>query len=533
MDLTIISARIYTGDPARPWAEALAVKDNRIVVVGRKDEVQKACPAGTRALELPGRLITPGLVDAHCHFGFLGLNLQMVDLRNQASLAACREKIKAAAAASRPGEWILGRGWNQFQWEEKREPLLTDLDDITPNNPAMMVRACGHTVWVNSLALERAGVTRDTPDPPGGRIERDPKTGRPNGLLKEARHVIEKAIPAPTPDDWQKAFLTAQQEALRFGLTGVHSLEGLRQWEALNALEKQGELKIRVHHAVQWYELKKTVNLGIAPSSGSDRLWIGPVKLYADGSLGSGTALLHEPYADEPGQRGLAVLSLEDLMENIAAAYKLGYDVAIHAIGDKAVTDSLTALSGARQDCPRQSRDRIEHVQLLRPEDISLFQDLGAVASVQPVFLPTDWSVAEAKWGQDRCRSGGYIWKSIMQAGIPTQFGSDAPVESNNPLLGLQAAVTRQTLDGQPPGGWFPEQNLALEQGLAGYTRTSAWTSRRENYLGSITPGKWADLTVFEADLFQIPPEQWPSVGVEMTIVDGEIAFQKEAVAGV
>ena len=527
MDLIILSARIFTGDLKRPWAEAIGIKDNRIVALGANREVKDALKSRrTTILEMPGRLITPGLVDGHCHFGFLGRSLLTVDLSNQSSLKACRERIRDFAVNCEPDEWIIGTGWNHYQWDEPREPTLDELDDITPLNPAFMVRACGHTVWVNSIALARAGITRQTPDPPGGRIERDPVSGKPNGLLKEARRLIERAIPSPTPEDWKKAILAAQEASLRVGLTAVHSMETLSQWNALKSLEEEGKLQIRVHQSIQGYELEKAVQAGLTPGSGSHRLWIGHVKLYADGSLGAGTALLHEPYSDEPSNSGLAVSTLEDLYDSIRQAYGQGFDVAIHAIGDKAVSQGLEAIRRARMECPGARRDRLEHVQLLRTDDIRLFKDLGIVASVQPVFLPTDWTVAERRWGPSRCRSGGYAWKTLLDSGIKTQFGSDAPVEPNNPLFGLHAAVSRQNQQGEPDGGWYPDQRLDLTEGIRGFTQTAAWTSRKEDRLGSLTPGKLADLTIFAQDLYEVPVQEWPDVQVEMTIIDGEIEYQ-------
>jgi predicted amidohydrolase YtcJ len=476
---------------------------------------------------MPGRLITPGLVDGHCHFGFLGRSLLTLDLSNQPSLASCRDRIRYYASNYQPDEWIIGTGWNQYQWDDPKEPTLEDLDDITSHNPAFMVRTCGHTVWVNSIALAKAGITSQTLDPPGGRIERDPVTGNPNGLLKEARQLIERVIPSPTQEEWKKAILASQEASLRRGLTAVHSMETLSQWNALRALEEEKKLKIRVHQSIQGYDLKKAVQAGLRPGFGSDRLWIGHAKLYADGSLGAGTALLHEPYRDEPSNSGLAVLSLEGLRESVELAYEHGFDVAIHAIGDKAVSQSLEAINQARKKFPGTWRDRLEHVQLLRTEDIELFKNLGVVASVQPIFLPTDWKVAEKRWGPDRCRSGGYVWKTIRASGIRMQFGSDSPVEPNNPLLGLCAAVTRQNLHGKPEGGWYPDQRLDLFESICGFTQTAAWSARKEGKLGSLTPGKIADLTVFEKDLFKIPAIEWPNVQVEMTIINGEIVYQR------
>jgi predicted amidohydrolase YtcJ len=525
MDWGILSARVFTGDPERPLAEAVGIKGNRIAAVGSNEEVRSSCRGTAQLLELPGRLVTPGLVDGHCHFVSLGSTLQMVNLRNLPSLAACRERIRQGSASRRPGEWIIGRGWNQHQWDERREPTCHDLDDLVPHSPAMMVRVCGHSVWVNAMALVEAGITRETPDPPGGRIERDPISGDPTGLLHEARHLIEEVIPPPTLEESKRAALAAQQEALRVGLTGVHSPEGLQPWEALTSLDAEGKLKLRVHHLVLSDELEEAVSRGIAPGQGSERLWFGQVKLFADGSLGAGTALLHEPYSDDPSQRGIAYTEPELLREKIQLAYERGWDVAIHAIGDRGVTNALEAIAAARKVHPGAKRDRIEHVQLFRPQDLSLFRDLNVVASVQPAFVPTDWQVAERRWGRDRLRYA-YAWKSLLEARIPMQFGSDAPVESINPLLGLQAAVTRQTPRGEPAGGWRPEERLDLEEGIRAYTLPSSWTSGKEHHLGTIAPGRWADLSVFQEDLFRLGPEQWPSVEAEMTVVHGEVVYR-------
>jgi predicted amidohydrolase YtcJ len=526
MDLAIFSTRIFTGSPREPWVEALGIKDNKIAVLGSNARVKKACRRSTQIIELKGKLVTPGFVDAHTHFVNFGLNLKRVNLTNLPSLAACRTRIGQSAVKYPPGEWIIGRGWNEHIWEEKREPTRFDLDDLTPRNPAMMIRACGHSVWVNTAALAMAGIDRHTPDPPGARIERDPVTGEPTGLLMEMRRTMEKFIPPPTQETRKKAALAAQREALSFGVTGVHSCETLREWESLFALEEEGKLKIRVHHTIPYDGLEEGRTRALKPWRGGQRLWVGQVKLYADGSLGSGTALLHAPYADNPSDRGLAVLTPQALRKRVREAYRDGYSVAIHAIGDKAVTNSLKAIASARKEFPGARRDRIEHVQLFRSADLHLFRELGVMASVQPVHLSTDWTTAEKKWGPDRCRNG-YAWRSLLKAGIRLQFGSDAPVEPINPLLGLQAAVTRKDTRGNPPGGWFPAERLTLEESIRAFTALPAWSSKKEKFLGALTPGRFADLTVFAQDLFRVPPEEWPSVGIEMTVVNGEIVYRK------
>jgi predicted amidohydrolase YtcJ len=528
-NLAILSSRIFTGNTRMPWAQALFIKDGRIADVGSDEKIKNACRnAETETLKMPGRLITPGFVDAHCHFGLYGRSLLVVDLVGQPSITACRGRIKSAVEKRTPGEWIIGLGWNHHQWKDHREPTISDIDDLTPDNPAMMIRACGHTAWVNSFALQAAGITAATKGPDGGRIERDPTTGKPNGLIREALHLVQKVIPPMTRQEWENTILAAQDESLKVGLTGIHSFEGLEQWEAMASLETKNKLKLRVHHSIGHHEVGKAVSQGLTPGTGSDRLWIGHAKLFADGTLGSGTALLHEPYTDEPENSGLAVCSVEDLRKKIETAYEYGYDVAIHSIGDQATTNCLEAIANARKKHPGNRRDRIEHIQLLRHQDIRLFMDLGITASVQPIFLPTDWATADKRWGHARCSRGGYAWKTILKANIPTQFGSDCPIEPNNPLLGLHAAVTRQTLAGEPEGGWFPEERLSLEEGITGFTKTAAWSSHKEHLLGSITPGNLADLTIFQSDLFQLPVNSLPSVNVEMTIINGEIVYQAE-----
>jgi predicted amidohydrolase YtcJ len=529
MDIAILSSNIFTGDPKTPWAEALGIKDGQIAAVGRNHEIKPLFSGKTTILDLPARLVVPGLVDGHVHFCSYGQTLNLVNLKNLSSLDQCRQKIRAVVSDYPPGEWIVGRGWDDQRWEEKRQPTRNDLDDLAPANPLMLFRADGHTAWVNSLAMEKAGITKASPDPQGGKIERDPATGEPTGILREAVGLLRKFMPRNSREDWKTAALAAQKEALKSGLTGVHSCEMIPQFEALDELDQEGRLKVRIYHLLRPQEKDILSARGIRPGSGSGRLWVGHMKLFADGSLGSGTALLHEPYRDDPANQGLAVLPVETLRDQIRATYSWGGDVAIHAIGDRALSNCLAAIGEARKlegIEPGEKRDRIEHVQLHRSQDLALFRTLGLTASVQPVFTTTDWQQAELKWGHPRCRQA-YAWKTFLKAGIPLQFGSDAPFDYINPMLGLQAAVTRQTPEGEPAGGWFPEERLSLEEGIEGFTRIPAWTAHRENSLGSITPGKRADITVFEKNLFEVPPENWPSIEVEMTMIDGEIVYQK------
>jgi predicted amidohydrolase YtcJ len=381
-------------------------------------------------------------------------------------------------------------------------------------------------VWVNSLALEKAGITKHTPDPEGGRIEREPDTGEPTGLLRGAEHLILEHIPPASLEKRKKTALAAQANLLSLGITGIRSMEKFESWEALDALDKEGKLKLRIYHLLPPDEVEEAFSRGIKSGQGTDRLWFGQVKLFADGSLGSDTALLHEPYLHQPENHGLAYLTREELQKNIEFAYSHSCDVAIHAIGDKGVTNALESIAAARQTYPGERRDSIEHVQLLRPQDFALFSEMGVTASIQPSFVATDWEMAMKKWGPERCQNA-YTFKTFLQKGIPVQFSSDMPVELSSPIWGLQAAVTRQNSEGEPSGGWFPEQKLTLEESITGYTSQHAWVTRKEKDRGSLSPGKWADLTIFSQDLFKLEPKEWPSIEVEMTIIDGEIVYQK------
>ena len=525
-NLAIYSANIYTGMPDKPWAQALGMEDGKIKAVGSNQEVKDAMP-DAEALELSGRMVTPGLTDAHCHFISMGQSLMMVDLRNLTSLEECRRRIKQAAAKLEPGQWLLGRAWNHHMWQEAREPNRHDMDDIVPDNPAMMVRACGHSQWLNTKGLETAGIVAGTPDPSGGKIDRD-ENGQPTGMLREARRVVIAHVPPPTNEYLKKACLLAQERALASGLTCVHTYESLAEWRAFSELEQEGKLKLRVHHNLQHAELEEMLERGMHRGYGSERLWVGQMKLFADGSLGANTALLFEPYCDDPGNCGLPFTEPEVLKERVALCHKNGFSVAIHAIGDKAVSNSLDAISHGRKEYPGQRRDSVDHVQICRTEDLERFKKMDVVASVQPVFIPTDWNVASTRWGAERCEAhNAYAWKTIQDMGIRMQFGSDTPVEPIEPLLGLQAAVLRQTTGLEPEGGWRPQERMTLEEALDGFTRTAAWVEHKEGLRGVLQPGALADLTVFGRDLSQTPPEEWPQIPIEYTIIDGEVVYQK------
>lgn len=324
-EFIITSSTVFTGLPGRSWAEAVGISHGRIVAVGTDQDVKAALP-GAEVMALPGRLVTPGLVDAHCHFVSYGRSQLMIDLGGLPSLEACRRLIRKAVSQAEPGQWILGRGWNQHLWAEKRVPGKDDLDDISPENPVMMIRICGHSEWLNSKALEAAGIGAATPDPPGIRFDRD-AAGELTGLLHEAREMILETAPPFDAAQLKAAVAAAQSEALKLGITGVHTCESLAEWKILGEMERRGELKLRVHHLIQHYDLEEADTLGLSWGSGTDRLWIGHLKLFADGSMGSATALLHEPYSDDGDNCGIHCLDADELKENVMAAYKRGLSV--------------------------------------------------------------------------------------------------------------------------------------------------------------------------------------------------------------
>ena len=362
----------------------------------------------------------------------------------------------------------------------------------------------------------------------GGSIDRDPVSGNPNGLIREARYIIEDHIPPVTRQARLEAVGLAARQCHQNGLTGVHSMEYLADWLALAELDQSGDLPLRVYQVIMADDLEALTS---KPASrrirAADFLRTGHLKLFADGSLGGHTALMHAPYLDQPDNCGLPILQRRELIDKVAKAYDHGFRVAIHAIGDKAVTHALDAIEANRNGGhPNPRPDRIEHIQLFREEDLERFCRYRITASIQPKFVVSDWQVAERLWGRERCRHG-YAWRTLARAGLDLIFGTDAPVELNNPLLNLQAAVTRQNPDGQPAGGWFPDQRLDLAESLIAYTLKPAVAAGWDDRLGSLTPGKQADITVFGRNLFQVPPEQWHTVDIDMTIVNGKIVHSK------
>jgi len=528
-------------NPAMPRAEAVAVIGSRIVDVGGDDEIRKWVGAGTRVVDLDGRLVLPGFNDAHVHFYQGGRSLASVQLRSARGPEEFRERIAAFAAQLPAGRWILNGEWDHENWSPARLPTRQLIDGVTAGHPVFVSRLDGHMGLANTLALKLAGIDRRTPDPPGGVIVRD-EQGEPTGILKDAAlDLIEKLIPEPGRDEIADAIRAAMRYAAANGVTSVQEMasssdasfagQKLRQdvFAVYEDLLHNGELTVRisVHRPLALWE--QLAMLGISAPFGDEKLQIGGLKGYADGSLGSSTALLFHPYLDAPRTSGLFVedmIPLSRAQERINGADAAGLQVAIHAIGDRANKTVLDLYEEAeRRNGPRDRRFRIEHAQHLRREDIPRFAALGVIASMQPIHLVDDGRWAEKRVGPEVIK-GTYAFRSLLDSGAMLAFGSDWPVAPMIPLRGIAAAVTRQTADGKHPNGWIPEQKIGVEDAVRAFTMGSAYASFDEKMKGSIEPGKLADMVVISADILSIPPEEIASTHVVMTVFDGRVIYE-------
>jgi predicted amidohydrolase YtcJ len=526
-DLLLQNGRVYPVEPARLRAQAVAVKDSRIFAIGDDSELEPLIGSETRVINLEGRLVLPGFMDSHVHFVAYALRRHQIVLDGVDDWEEIRRRIRTGVECAAPGGWVLGWGWNQNLWGDGTFPSKADLDDIAPHNPVALNRTDFHSLWVNSLALEKAGITAETSDPPEGRIDRDPATDEPSGILREwgAMRLIEDVIPTPDDDAVDAALRDAHAEAHQLGLTGVHDMrvetERVNALRAFQGLHRRGDLTLRVSCALPVDHLDEAIAVGLGSGLGDATLRISGVKVFTDGSMGSGTAWMLEPYADAPHNYGLAITPKDQLRDIAHRAEQAGLSLIIHAIGDRAVREVLDVLAEVRES---GLRHRIEHVQIIHPDDIPRLAQLGVVASMQPVHLMPDWPVADRVWGHERSRTA-YALRSLLKTGIHLTLGSDCPVAPLNPLLGIQAAVLRQNEKGEPRGGWYPEERLTVAEAVRGYTMGPAYAVGLEDVLGSITPGKLADLVVLDQDIFEIEPAKIASVKPTVTIFDGRVVY--------
>ena len=522
--------RIWTGDPARPEAEALAVRDGVLVAIGSKADVEPFRGPSTRVVDLPDGFATPGLVDAHAHLIDLGANQEEVDLRGAKSADEVARRVKAKLDATPGKGWIIGASWDQSLWPGGAFPTSAALDVVAPDRPVWLRRVDGHCGWANAEAMRRAKVTEASQAPSDGQIVRG-DDNQPTGIFVDgAMGLIASAIPRGDDSDLARRILVGQEIVLRHGLTGIHdaSVSPSAEANAYRALDRAGKLKLRVHGMANPPAGREVafVKQGPGRVDPGARFQLHAIKLFADGAMGSRGALLFEPYADDPRNKGLALIE-PSLLEAIATeALRHGWQVCTHAIGDKGNALVLDAYEAARLAVPEAAdpRLRIEHAQDVRFADVARFKSTGTIASMQPSHCSDEIRWAEVRLGPDRAK-GAYAWRWFADAGVPLAFGSDFPVALVDPLYGIYAAVTRREPDGNPPGGWNPEQRLSIDQALAAFTSGSAYASFAEGRVGTLKVGLRGDVSVFDRDLARIPPEAILKAKARLTIIDGEVVY--------
>ncbi len=529
--LVLLNGKVWTVNERQPRAAAVACLGNRIVAVGSNDEIRKWAGPATQVIDLAGKLLLPGFNDAHVHFYSGGENLAGVQLRDAQSEDEFRRRIGAFAATQPAGRWITGGGWDHENWSPARLPTRQLLDPVSNGHPVFVSRLDGHMGVANSQALKLAGITRETPDPPGGTIVRD-ASGEPTGALKDAAmDRMDRAIPAPSSDQIADAVRAAMKYAAANGVTSVQDMsaapEILRVYQSLLA---KAELTVRISGHQPLASWQRLAAVGLHADFGGEKLHIGGLKGFADGSLGSTTALFFKPYLDAPNTSGLAnseMIPESKMRDHILGADRAGLQVAVHAIGDKANNLVLGMYEEAeRQNGARDRRFRIEHAQHLRMDDIARFGKLHVIASMQPYHCIDDGRWAEKRIGPERAK-GTYAFRSLLDSGAVLAFGSDWDVAPMVPVMGIYAAVTRRTLDGKHPDGWVPEQKITVAEAVRAYTMGSAYASFDEQLKGSIETGKLADMVVLSDDIFTIPPADIEKAKVDITVFDGKVIYRR------
>lgn len=531
-ELVVVGGDVRTMDPDNPHATAVAVRGGTIAVVGDDAAARALIGPKTTVIELHGETVIPGLVDGHCHLYGLGTDLDIISVRDTAS-AAEAAKLVGAAAKTMQGEWIAGRGWDQNKWPGQAFPSHAELDAVIADRPVILRRIDGHAVWVNAEAMKRAGITATTQDPPGGKIIRD-ASGAPTGVFVDnAMDLIDAVVPPASPQVIAARIKHAAKVAVAAGITGVNEMgiddDTVATYRELIAGDEgvagaARAVPLRVYAYLLGDPSHPEELARRAPDPGDGRFALRGVKFFVDGALGSRGARLLADYSDDPGNRGLWVTEPDVLAKAVDAAVGNGWQVAIHAIGDAGNRAVLDAYDQALAAHPGDRRLRIEHVQVIAPDDIPRLAKLGVIASMQPTHATSDMPWAEQRIGPERIK-GAYAWRTIMNSGATIVAGSDFPVEGVSPLLGIYAAVTRQDAKGQPPGGWYPDQKMTLDEAIAAFTVAPAYAAFAENERGRVKVGMAGDLTIFDRSLVAGP--ELLATGVRATVVAGEVVYQQ------
>jgi predicted amidohydrolase YtcJ len=518
----LYNAQVYTLDARQPTGSAILIDGNRVRAVADDADALLELARGAELVDLGGRAVIPGLTDAHIHLKHYATGLHKVDCETP-TLAECLRRVAERARTLPRDAWILGHGWNQNEWGGEF-PTALELDSIAPHHPVYLTHKSLHSAWVNTAALRLAGIAAETLDPTDGTIRRD-EHGNPSGVLFEtSAQLVSVLIPDPSVEQIAQVIHEALPVLWRMGLTGVHDFDQRSCFGALQILHRRGELGLRVIKSIPLDDLEDAVGVGLRTGFGDDFLRIGPVKAFADGALGPQTAAMLQPYEGETDTQGMLMLDAEELFERGRPAVENGLSLAVHAIGDRAnheVLDAYAQLRKLEGSARVPLRHRIEHVQLLHPQDVSRLAELGVIASMQPIHATSDMQMAERHWGARSAFS--YAWRSQLEQGAALAFGSDAPVESPNPFWGIHAAVTRRRGDGSPgPEGWYPAQRLTVLEALQAYTHGAAYAAGVEDRLGCLAPRYLADLLVLDINPFTCEPAQLRDIRPLATMVAGE-----------
>lgn len=525
---------VATQDAADSRTQAVAIEDEQILALGNNKDVLNLAGPETETIDLDGRLVVPGFIDTHIHFFEWSLKRQGVKLDDLSSLDGLLARVRAAGKDKSPGQWILGQGWNETDWAEHRMPDRKILDSVSPEHPVLLWRCDLHLAAANSAALELAGITPDTPDPPEGRIERDPN-GKPNGILRElAINLVRRAIATPTAPQVVDAYKDAAKALHRRGITGIHDIrlmadeDGARAFQAFETLDRDNRLDLRCWITLPGHKLEQIIDLGLRTGFGNSRLRIGHVKFFSDGGMGARTAWLIDPYLD--AERGMPLVDMTVLAEDIQKADRAGLSVMVHAVGDRAnrelinIFETLPSSRNASNSAPPGIPHRIEHVQMIRPEDAERLRKLNVALCVTPANMVLDMNLIDTALGN--MGKWTYDFRGLMDTGAPVMFSSDCPVCDPDPLPGIHAAVTRQREDETPSGGWYPDSRVTVPEALKAYTSTPARVHNAFD-IGSITPGKKADLAVLSRNILEGPPAQIMECRVDMTLFDGRIVYRR------
>ena len=528
-DLILVNARVHTVDATRPIVPAFAVRDGRILFAGSEREVRALAGPNTRVVDAGSRTVIPGMVDAHAHLLGLGTSLRNVQLAGSRTYEEVIARVVERAKAMKPGEWILGRGWDQNLWPDKQFPTHEALTRALPDNPVVLTRIDGHAILANAMAMRAAGVTAATRDPSGGRIVRMADDSPSGVFVDNAENLVARAIPNATPAQTRDAIIAAVAEANKWGLVGIHDAGASRTTiDIYESLARENRYNLRNYVLISDDSADISHYMARGPQSAlyNGRIWIRSIKLYSDGALGSRGAALLAAYSDDPGNTGLLVSAPEHIQRVATAGLRRGFQVAVHAIGDRGNRTVLDAFDAALKAVPTADhRFRIEHAQIISLEDIPRFATLGVIPSMQASHQTSDMRWAEVRVGPQRIR-GGYAWRSLLNTGVVIPNGSDFPVEEVNPLISFHAAVARQDGSNWPPGGWYPDQVMTRDEALRSMTIWPAFAAFQEKVMGSIEPGKYADFVILDRDIMTVPADQILGTRVLSTWLGGRAVYE-------